>query len=242
MIARTNIPLHEQIRDDIQSKINDSIYKQDEKIPSERVLAEQYGVSRVTIRNTINDLVHLGVLYRRHGSGTFVKKPDDIKSHLNRMTSVFEQLENLGMDVRIELISEEYVEASEAVQKALQLKPGDKVYRILRKVYASEEPLLISYVHTHVEVGKKLENINMNKAVFLTSLEDFGYQIQYAEEKIRAIRASELEREVLKIHSDTPLLSIERTVFTANEKPLYIVKDRIIGDRYSLHVILQRNL
>jgi GntR family transcriptional regulator len=241
MIIRSNIPLHQQIKDDILSKIKDSTFKHGEKIPSERALAEHYGVSRVTIRNTTNDLVYLGVLSRKHGSGTYVKETS-IEPQLVRMTSAAEELEKLGMKLEIEVLSTMYKAPDKSIRKILQLDKGDQVYRIVRRLFADGEPLSVSYIHTHIEVGRKLENINMNKVAFLAVLEDFGYQIQYAEEKIHAVRANEFELKVLEIDSCNPVLCIERTVFISQDKPLYVVKDLYNGDRYSLNIVLPRRI
>lgn len=240
MIARNNMPLHEQVKEDILSKIHDATYKHGEKIPSERALSDHYGVSRVTIRNTINNLVHQGVLERRHGSGTFVRETP-VESELERMTSGVEQMEKMGMKVEIEVLSAEYIEPDETMRETLEVPAGEMVYRIVRRMFADGLPILVTYIHTLAEVGRKLENVNMNKAAFLATLEDFGYQIQYAKEHIHATRATDFEKEMIGLDADTPVLGLERTVFVSQDKPLYLVRDVIHGDRYSLNVVLHRN-
>lgn len=65
-----------QVRDIIVSRIESHEYLPGEMIPSERVLAEMYGVSRPTIRTAIDELVNEHYLVRRQGKGTFVKKPE----------------------------------------------------------------------------------------------------------------------------------------------------------------------
>lgn len=240
MIARANVPLHEQVKDDLLRKIKDGTYKHGEKIPSERALSDHYDVSRVTIRSTINELVNMGILRRRHGSGTFVRETV-IESQLDRMTSGFEQFEKQGKKVAIEVLSAEYVTPDDATREQLELGHGEEVFRIVRKFYADGEPILVSYVDTHADVGHKLENVNMSKAAFLATLEDFGYDIQYAKEKIHAVRASDYEKAVIEIDDDTPVLCLERTVYVAQDRPLYVVRDVINGDLYSLNVVLQRN-
>lgn len=234
------MPLHRQVKEDLLLKIKNSTYKQGERLPSERSLAGQYGVSRVTIRNTINDLVRLGVLYSRRGSGTYVKSIH-VESRLVSMTSGVEQLEKLGMNVDIEVLSAGFVRQDKLSRSSLELKDGDSVYRIVRCLSANGNPLLVSYVHTLPEVGKKIEKIDLKNAAFLSSLEEIGYQIQYAKEKIRAVRAEEFESKMLKLQPGSPLLCIERTVFISGDRPLYTNKDLINGDLYSLNILLQRN-
>ena len=66
------IPAYIQIHDQIKSEIDQKIWKIGERLPSERDLAEQFQVSRMTLRQAITLLVEEGVLERRVGSGTFI--------------------------------------------------------------------------------------------------------------------------------------------------------------------------
>jgi DNA-binding GntR family transcriptional regulator len=66
------VPLYVKIREAIRDDINKGVVKRGEKLPSEDELAARYGVSRMTVRQGVTDLIDEGLLYRRHGVGTFV--------------------------------------------------------------------------------------------------------------------------------------------------------------------------
>ena len=68
------LPLYYQLENIIKKRIEEGIYKVDEKIPSERTLSEELNISRMTISKAINNLVEEGILYRKRGQGTFVSK------------------------------------------------------------------------------------------------------------------------------------------------------------------------
>ena len=70
---KTVIPIYRQVLNHIQSDIQKGILKDGSKLPPEPELAELYGVSRVTIRKTLAQLVHEGLVERRKGKGTFIK-------------------------------------------------------------------------------------------------------------------------------------------------------------------------
>ncbi len=73
MIDKSNpIPLYYQIKNDIFNDIESGKYAAAERLPAERVLAEHYGVTRMTIRQAIKVLVEQGYLQVRPGAGTFV--------------------------------------------------------------------------------------------------------------------------------------------------------------------------
>ena len=73
-------PLYKQLYDEILSKINSGEYKIGDKIPSESMLSEIYGISRITVRNAIQKLCDDKILVKKHGKGTFVSMPVYIES------------------------------------------------------------------------------------------------------------------------------------------------------------------
>lgn len=69
------IPLHKKIRADLLGKIEAGEYEENQLIPTEMELAEQYQVSRPTVRQAVQSLVNEGYLEKRKKRGTLVKKP-----------------------------------------------------------------------------------------------------------------------------------------------------------------------
>ena len=74
-----NAPLYQQIYDEIKDAIEKGVYAPKERIPSELELAEQYDVSRITVRRAVEELCSDGYLVKQQGRGTFVSTP-----HINR--------------------------------------------------------------------------------------------------------------------------------------------------------------
>ena len=79
MSAPKNAPLYQQIYDEIKDAIEKGVYAPKERIPSELELAEQYEVSRITVRRAVEELCSDGYLVKQQGRGTFVATP-----HINR--------------------------------------------------------------------------------------------------------------------------------------------------------------
>ena len=69
------IPVYYQLKEDILKKIREGVWKVGQCIDSERELSENYGVSRMTIRQALGELVQEGILVREKGKGTFVCEP-----------------------------------------------------------------------------------------------------------------------------------------------------------------------
>lgn len=72
-MART-LPQYKCIEGDLLEQIQAGVYKKGDHIPPEQTLSRQYGVSRVTVRKALENLVEQGILKRTPGAGTFVEK------------------------------------------------------------------------------------------------------------------------------------------------------------------------
>lgn len=68
--------LWQQVADDLRAEMDSGELAKDARLPGELELADQYGVSRDTIRRAIQELVSEGRLIVLHGRGTFVTKPE----------------------------------------------------------------------------------------------------------------------------------------------------------------------
>ncbi|MBA4264113.1 MAG: hypothetical protein C0453_03445, partial [Comamonadaceae bacterium] len=68
-------PLYEQIKAILRSRVLDGTYKPHEQLPSESEMMSAFSVSRITVRQALNDLQNEGLVFRIHGKGTFVSKP-----------------------------------------------------------------------------------------------------------------------------------------------------------------------
>src|SRR5512135_3715742 len=122
-VRTDGVPIYIQIRESLRDEITKGDLKRGEQLPSENELAAKYNVSRMTIRESIEDLVEEGLLYRRHGVGTFVAFPHLQRDH-TRLTSFFDKAEEAGIAVRVRLLSLEVIPAKPRVAEALDIPVG----------------------------------------------------------------------------------------------------------------------
>lgn len=174
----------------IVEKINSREYRENEPIPSERELVESFGVSRITVRRAIDELVRDGYLYKVQGKGTFVKG-EEYPQDLISIVSCTQDIENLGMTPRRKVISAEVVPADGELMTHLELTRGEDVFRLERVYYADDTPIN----HTVCFLPYKL--------FFGIDLFDFSQESLY---------------EVLKKEYHTSLLNATRTVEAALAK------------------------
>ncbi|MFO8074735.1 MAG: GntR family transcriptional regulator [Egibacteraceae bacterium] len=111
-------PLYVQLTDILRDEIERGLWMPDRKIPSENELHRTYGISRMTARQVIAQLVNEGLLYRVQGKGTFVA-PNKISTRSPAYAGIREQLEELGYATKTMLLNMEEVAADRAVAKKL---------------------------------------------------------------------------------------------------------------------------
>lgn len=134
-----SLPIYLQIKNIMIEEIKD--LKVNYPIPSERVLAENYDASRMTVRRAIDELVDEGYLYRDAKRGTFVADQTNI-----RKNTLLDALAEESMDYRVLYFDVKSVTVKE-LQEALYIRPNEQVVRMVRLLMMDEEPYAIEEVY-----------------------------------------------------------------------------------------------
>lgn len=158
----SRMPLYHQIESHLREVIRSGKWQAGEAIPPERLLIEQYGVSRITIRQALANLVAAGLLYRKHGRGTFVAgaKERPITESLANLTGHLEELQLRGLDPRVRVLALETRPMIAEVAEALQRSPGAEGWYLYRIVTVEQQPLMLSTVWLPCDLGVELNEVN----------------------------------------------------------------------------------
>lgn len=244
MIFVENVPLHIQVKKDILNKVEKGEYLPGKRIPSERMLTEIYGVSRVTIRQAIDELLKKGVLMKKPGSGTYVKSIS-IEQPMARLCGIMEELKQKNIQTSFEVLGCEFISCTEAehtLWDKLEIPDTDKVYMVKRKLYAEHIPFLLDYNYVSEDIGIKFETLDCGKDIFFQALEHFGYEISYAQQKLSARMPDSSQKSLLELEKDEAVLMVERTIYTPKDRPLMYTVALFAGSRYSYNVTLRRDI
>src|SRR5919201_1247178 len=204
-----------------------------EAIPSERRLSSDLGVSRLTLRAALDELVREGYLVRRHGSGTFVSEPK-IAQQLT-LTSFSEDMRRRGMVPDSRTISLENVHAGPQVARGLNISPGDRVFRIRRLRLADDEPMALETLHVPVSLVPGLTAAQLEHASWYELLEErYNVVIASGLQTIEPTVTDEEESELLSVPLHSPAFLFERTSHTREGRTVEFVRSIYRGDRYRL--------
>jgi GntR family transcriptional regulator len=149
------VPIYHQLEEYIKQQIENGTLKIEETIPSEREYAERYQISRMTVRQALNNLVTEGYLYRQKGRGTFVSK-QKVEQQLQGLTSFTEDMIARGMKPGNRLISFEIIPASKQIASRLKLSEHAPVYEIKRVRLADDVPMAFETTYVPANLIKGL--------------------------------------------------------------------------------------
>ncbi|MFL5966367.1 MAG: GntR family transcriptional regulator [Gaiellaceae bacterium] len=204
-----------------------------EAIPSERKLSTDLGVSRLTLRAALDELVREGYLVRRHGSGTFVGEPK-IAQQLT-LTSFSEDMRRRGMTPDSRTISLENVHAGPQVARALNISPDGRVFRIRRLRLADDLPMAVETLHVPVSLVPGLTAAQLEHSSFYALLEErYDVVIASGLQTIEPTVTNEEESQLLDVPLHSPAFLFERTSTTTGGETVEFVRSIYRGDRYRL--------
>ena len=231
------VPIYHQLKLIIKEQIQSQKWGHDETIPSERELCEQFGISRMTVRHAINDLVAEGALYRKRGMGTYVSKPK-IDQALTKLTNFTSDMETRSLRPGAKIIHVKVIPATEELARFLNIKENANVIELFRLRLANDEPMaleksFLSYDKASAILEESLEN----KSLYQELREKCQIDVAIAHQtlEISYIEDSK-DSELLDVEVGTPVLLIERMTFTENNLPVEYVKSLYRADRYKFSI------
>jgi GntR family transcriptional regulator len=208
-------------------------------IPSERQLTQELGVSRLTVRAALDDLVREGLLVRRHGSGTFVSQPK-IAQELT-MTSFTEDMRRRGMVPASRTLGMRVTPAGAHLGRLLHVSPSEPVLIVSRLRLADRETMAIETLHVREALVPDLTPRELEQRSFYEILEErFGIVIVGGHQTIEPTVTNEEESAALGVPLHSPAFLFERTTQSASGEIVEYVRSIYRGDRYKLVTNLTR--
>lgn len=217
---KNKIPLHQQISEDILIKILNKEYPVNEMIPKELELAENYNVSRPTIRQAIKTLVDKGYLERIKGTGTFVRNKKINQNFTNTIRSYNEEMKEKGIIPKTKIINFSIQKANSVVSEKLNIKLGDPVYSLTRLRYAGDEPILFVTSYIPQYIYPDLINEDFTKVSLYDTFSKYENPIFTAKRTLSVIKSDNMSSPLLNIPTGEPLFYFETIGYTITEREI----------------------
>lgn len=237
MIDRNGVvPLYQQIKQALRAQIAEGTYRMGERIPSEQELSRQFGVSRITTKQAITELVREGLLRRVQGKGTFVARPK-IEQRLRRVFGFVEEMEQKGARPSTLLSDVSEMPCPEIVAEWFH---GQRVFQITRVRAVDDEPLAIqtAFLPTSILPGFAASELDEAGSLYRLLDQKYGLRPVRGREQYTIAFPNAREAQLLQIRSSDPVFHVRRVSWDKNGRVVEVVFSKLRGDRYSFEVDL----
>lgn len=230
---KSQSPLYQQLMHRLKNDIGAGVYPAGGRIPSEQVLCDTYGVSRVTVRKAILDLVQEGLLVRKQGKGTFVAG-ERLRRDLKHVTSFTEACAQRGQQSDTRLISAQLIPASEEDARLLDLPEGAQVLELCRLRLSNGEPVMLE-VNRFPERYAFLKEEAAEGSLY-ACLQQHGMIPASAQHDISLGHTTPFVSKHLGTEVGDALLLLDETVLDQHGMPLHLSRQWIRGDKFTFRI------
>ncbi len=234
-------PIYEQIYQNLHDKISKEEIGSGELFPSERELAEKFGVSRMTVRQALNTLKKEGLIYHERGIGAFVSKRK-LDVHTRNLVGFTEEMKERGLRPSSKLLLAKIEKANEDVAKDLGIEIGEEVFHLQRLRLADDSPMAFEDAYLPASRYPNLDKFKLeNHSLYEILEKEYGVKMSHAEEFLEAMAVPKSIAEVLSVKNNSPVLMVHRVVFSEGNLAVESVKTFYRADRYRATFYLTKN-
>ena len=225
--VREHAPLYRQLQKQLREAIQKQVLAPNDSLPAERDLAEDLGVSRITVRKALDGLVSEGLLTRRQGAGTFVAAR--VEKSFSKLSSFTEDMISRGRVPHSTWLSRSEGQVTPEESLTLGLSPGAPVYRFNRIRYADGAPMALEYstVPAYCMPGPEAVQTSLYEA-----LEKSDHRPARALQRLRAVLFTAEQADLLGVSPGDPGLLIERRGFLRDGRVVEVTQSYYRGDAY----------
>lgn len=223
-------PLYVQLRKRIESGISSGYLSPDMPLPPERDMASLTGLSRVTVRKAIADLVERGLVIQKQGSGSYIApRRARVEQSLSHLTSFSEDMTRRGYRSDVRWLERGLFLPSPDEILTLGLGGSDQVARLARLRLADDRPMAIERAALPTDI--LADPLSVTSSLYAV-LGARGFRPTRAMQKISAINLSADDAALLGVRPQAAGLRIERIGFLKEGRAIELTRSIYRGDAY----------
>ena len=232
------IPLYQQMIDELKKRIEAGEYKPGQVLPSETSFCEEFGVSRITVRQAVQILTDEGVVVKRHGKGSFVSEKYGHTS--SRFIRFLEVCKEQGLSVYSHVLSVAETAATRDLIGTLELAYGESVIQVISMLYANYKPMVMVHGYYPADTfgfltEADLENQDVHDLILKHTGIDTDIQCIY-KDRLSTAPANAEEAEHLAVSKGDPVFILNETLCLPNGKPFFALRETLSGKHFSFEL------
>lgn len=233
-------PLWIQAANLIRGEIDKGVLKRGGRLTPERELCEQLGISRVTLRRALRQLVEEGVLSASHGRGWYITAAASKKEWPNRLESFSETAARMGLRTHSTILRAQSSPATFDEAEQLSIAPGTPLFRLERVRFLEGVPTAVDLTRIPLSLVPRIEEVDFATRSLYAALTEAGIEPARADSTIEAGKADARTAELLRIPEGDPLLVMWQLALDTQQEPLFVSTIQYAGERYRLRTSFTR--
>ena len=225
--------LYQKVKNGILLSIRSGQYKPKDRLPSEGELAAEYGVSRITLRRAIEELVSEGILVRRRGTGTFVNPPKYSRNVIDFM-SFTEEYDFTGVEHSTIALCVEQIGPTEQDRALFSMQSREEMLYVERLRTMEGEPISIECDYIPGRYDFLLHEPREALASMAKVFAKRGIELSWDSTSVEISFATRHEADVLQVQAGSPVLMAHAVLQDQAGRPIYRAKQVLIGERSRL--------
>ncbi len=230
-------------------QIRNGTFPAESPLPPENQLATNYKVSRATIRSAFDRLEAMGLIIRRQGVGTFVRKSSNISNLLNQFIDFPRLIADNGFEPGYRQLRAELIDASPEQEQSFKLAHPDKLVEIEKVFLADGDPIIYCINHIPRWVfheafsDEQISQPGLTEPILEFLEVKCGQQVSYYVSSVRAdiLKNCCVPKIFKKMDSLTPVLVIDEIGYNRDEQPVHQSIEFHPGNRMNFKLIRSRN-
>ena len=234
-------PVYKQIEEIILKNIETGVWPVHSKIPDEIALAEEFQVSRGTLRMALKEARQQGLLTQIRGKGTFVVSQQIEHPIGSSLISFSESMKQQGLSFKTVVLKKEVIIPDLKISALLELAPGEAVNYIERVRLSDQVPVIYLKNYMPVKYFDGLIDEDLENIPLFDCMENkYNQKIQWGRRFFRAVPALGDIVQNLGVEVASPIMQLEQIIYDKHSTPLECSTVWINSDRFDIVSILQR--
>jgi GntR family transcriptional regulator len=234
------VPLYHQLKTALLAEIDAGRWRPGDRLPTEDALIERFKVSKITVRQALRDLAHMGYIRREQGRGTFVQGPP-LEEGPRELKSFTSEMRSHGFSATSRVLEQSVIHAPADVAGRLEVPEGSPVFRLRRLRMADGEPMGLQTAYIPMALVPRIELVSFTDASLYEILgTHYALYPAAARETHQAVEVPVDLAPLLRAPAGSPALAAERLTTLGDGRPLEYVQSLMRGDRYKIVLDLTR--
>lgn len=233
-----NLAYYIQIYNIVKKRIEEGIYPPNTLIPSENELAEEFNVTRITVRNAVKRLKEEGRIYTEKGKGSFVKAPC-IEQSLFKFDSFGRNYTKQNFETETVVIDSKIGIQNEGIKSRLNIAGDQEIIEIIRLRKIEHSPVILEFSYIPLSLAPNILEIDLENSSIYDLLEQkFGLKITRAKEYLSPDVTDGYESKLLEVAKKTPVFITDRITYSQGDLPIEYRRSIIRSDKFKFFVDL----